>query len=171
MGRTKATQAAVTAPAAAADTQTVQTVPAQDGGQTAPVAGSVGGDTAGQSAGEQLIQSGEAGANGEVKPLVGGDAVGQDDGEVKSPADIVTTDVVVATVAAVPSLVIVNNSPSLQVIPTTDAVIEPYGSYAVPESVFEDADRIQRLKTEVSALNELKGYEMIELRFSVAATE
>lgn len=70
-----------------------------------------------------------------------------------------------------PSLVVVNNSPSLMPIPVIDAIIEPYGSHIVPEWMFEDSDRITRLKTEALALNEAKGYEMIELRFSVATAE
>lgn len=160
MGRAKATQPAAPAQAAAADTQTVQTVTNQDGGQLAPTPETVQQvNTADKSAGETLVQSGQDGTAGEVQLPAAGEVQLPAGGDAAKPEE------------KQPSLVIVNNSPSLQVIPTTDAQIDPYGSFVVPEHIVEDADRIQRLKTEVNALNELKGYEMIELRFSVAAAE
>lgn len=168
MGRTRTTQSAGTPTESTADTQTAQTVTNQDGGQLAPNPETVQQLTADQSAGETLVQSELDGASAELQPPADGeltDTAGA--GDIQPPADGGTFE----PEEHQPSLVIVNNSPSMQVIPTVEAVIDPYGSFVVPENIVEDADRIQRLKTEVDALNELKSYKMIELRFAVATAE
>ncbi len=148
MARNKATQAAP-APAETAVVQTEQTE-VQSGGQLIP-ATEVEKSTDDQSAGdnvqsEQLEQSGDTEVEKSTDDQSAGDPVAN-------------------------SLIIINNSPSLQAIPTVNAVIEPHGSFVVTADVLQDTDRIQRLKTEVSALNELKGYEMIELRSADAAAK
>ena len=163
----KRTQATATAETVVAASQTEQ-AQVQDGGQAAPVA-------------ETTVLTTEVIATASTQvDVVGGDAQqsageesdGTREQDLGTETTVLTTEVIATQEPEVlPSLVVVNNSPSLMPIPVIDAIIDPYGSHVVPEWMFEDSDRMTRLKTEASALNEAKGYEMIELRFSVATAE